>query len=96
MWCWPQLSFAALDSSASAVSAAEQAGKTQTIGGFNGWGLIPSDPSQYSVATGTILTFNYNSFHDVYLMSSQDSYDSCDFSAATTLAGTNHGGGSPN
>ena len=43
---------------------------------------------------GEKLRFKYNSFHNLYMMESAAKYDSCEFSGATELASTTHGGGS--
>ena len=58
------------------------------------WSAIPSSPSSYSVTVGEKLRFKYNSYHNLYMMESAAKYDSCDFSGATELASTSHGGGS--
>ena len=82
----------ALDTSAAMLAAATT---TVTIGtGTDFWSAIPSSPSTYSVAVGDKLHFKYNSDHNLYLMESAAKYDSCDFSGATELASTSHGGGS--
>ena len=82
----------ALDTSAAALAAATT---TVTIGTSSGfWSAIPSSPSSYSVAVGDKLHFKYNGYHNLYLMESVAKYDSCDFSGATELASTTHGGGS--
>ena len=57
------------------------------------WSAMPSSPSTYEVVIGDKLSFKYNAFHNVYLMPSQEAYESCDFSAATELASVSYGGG---
>ena len=42
---------------------------------------------------GDKLSFKYTTYHNVYLMPSQEAYASCDFSAATELANATYGGG---
>ena len=63
------------------------------------WSAMPSSPSTYEVVIGDKLSFKYTTFHNVYLMPSQEAYDSCDFAAATELASATQSGGegsSPN
>ena len=57
------------------------------------WSAMPSSPSTYEVVIGDKLSFKYTTFHNVYLMPSQEAYASCDFSAATELANATYGGG---
>ena len=57
------------------------------------WSAMPSTPSTYEVVIGDKLSFKYTTYHNVYLMPSQEAYASCDFSAATELANTTYGGG---
>lgn len=57
------------------------------------WSAMPSSPSTYEVVIGDKLSFKYTTFHNVYLMPSQEAYESCDFSAATELANATYGGG---
>ena len=57
------------------------------------WSAMPSSPSTYEVVIGDKLSFKYTEYHNVYLMPSQEAYESCDFSAATELANTTYGGG---
>ena len=59
----------------------------------NYWSAMPSSPSTYEVVIGDKLSFKYTAFHNVYLMPSQEAYESCDFSAATELASVSYGGG---
>ena len=83
---------AALDSSAATLAAATN---TVTIGsGTSYWSAMPSNPSSYSLAVGDKLRFQYNSYHNLYLMESAAKYASCDFSGATELASASQGGGS--
>ena len=83
---------AALDSSAATLAAATN---TVTIGsGTSYWSAMPSNPSSYSLAVGDKLRFQYNSYHNLYLMESAAKYASCDFSGATELASASLGGGS--
>ena len=83
---------AALDSSAATIAAATS---TVTIGsGSSFWSAMPSIPSSYSVAVGDKLRFQYNNYHNLYLMESEAKYASCDFSGATELASASKGGGS--
>ena len=56
---------------------------------------MPSPTSSYIVPTGTLLTFRYNIYHNLYLMQTQAAYDSCDLAQTITLAGSNHSGGEP-
>ena len=56
------------------------------------WSQKPSLPSEYTVAKGTVLVFRYSTSHNVWLMPTQEAFDSCDFSAARELASTSHGG----
>lgn len=59
---------AALDSSAATLAAATN---TVTIGsGTSYWSAMPSNPSSYSLAVGDKLRFQYNSYHNLYLMES--------------------------
>ena len=88
---------AALDASALDTSAATLAAATTTVTIGTSpwfWVAIPSSPSSYSVAVGDKLHFKYSSNHNVYLVESAAKYDTCDFSGATELASTSHGGGS--
>ena len=57
------------------------------------WSAMPSTPSTYEVVIGDKLSFKYTTYHNVYLMPSQEAYASCDFSAATELANATYGGG---
>ena len=57
------------------------------------WSAMPSSPSTYEVVIGDKLSFKYTEYHNVYLMPSQEAYESCDFSAATELASVSYGGG---
>ena len=57
------------------------------------WSAMPSKPSTYEVVVGDKLSFKYTKYHNVYLMPSQEAYESCDFSAATELASDSYGGG---
>ena len=57
------------------------------------WSAMPSSPSTYEVVIGDKLSFKYTEYHNVYLMPSQEAYESCDFSAATELASDSYGGG---
>ena len=57
------------------------------------WSAMPSSPSTYEVVVGDKLSFKYTEYHNVYLMPSQEAYESCDFSAATELASDSYGGG---
>ena len=59
----------------------------------NYWSAMPSSPSTYEVVIGDKLSFKYTEYHNVYLMPSQEAYESCDFSAATELASVSYGGG---
>ena len=88
---------AALDASALDTSAATLAAATTTVTIGTSpqfWSAMNQNPSSYSVAVGDKLQFKYNSYHNVYLMASAAKYESCDFSGATELASTSHGGGS--
>jgi len=58
------------------------------------WSTIPSSPSSYVIDVGDKLIFKYTAYHNVYLMPSEAAYEACDFSNATELASTSHGGGS--
>ena len=57
------------------------------------WSAIPSSPTGYEVMIGDKLSFKYSSYHNVYLMPSQEAYASCNFSEATELASETYGGG---
>ena len=57
------------------------------------WSAMPSSPSSYKVVIGDKLSFKYSEYHNVYLMPSQEAYESCDFSDATELASDSYGGG---
>ena len=66
-----------------------------TIGASpNFWSVIPSTNVSYNVVVGYKLSFRYSSYHNVYLMASEDAYDSCDFTGATELVSTSLGSGS--
>eukprot|EP00966_Prymnesium_polylepis_P241236 5578864-Prymnesium_polylepis.1 len=80
-----------LNSTAAAVASAAT---TLVIGTSNQyWNAIPSSPSSYSIETGTVLSFRYNTGHNVWLVPSVAAYDGCDFSGATELSGLAVGGG---
>ena len=83
---------AALDNSAATLAAATT---TVTIGTSpQFWSAMNQNPSSYSVAVGDKLSFKYSNYHNVYLMASETAYNDCDFTGATELASTSHGGGS--
>ena len=66
-----------------------------TIGASpNFWSVIPSTNVSYNIVVGYKLSFRYSSYHNVYLMASEDAYDSCDFTGATELVSTSLGSGS--
>ena len=59
------------------------------------WSKVPSTPSSYTVAAGTVLSFRYTSGHNVWLMPTEQAFNACDFSAAVELASQTYGGGQP-
>ena len=79
-----------LDTSAAAVQAATASREIGTEPFF--WNAIPQPIASYNVHTGTLLTFKFSNSHNLWLMDSQAAYDACDFSGATELASTTHGG----
>ena len=81
-----------LDSSSAALTAAT--GTTWTVGDANYWNGCCTANYGLTVTVGDKLSFGYGVNHNVYQMASQTAYDNCDFTAATELAGTGHGGGS--
>ena len=89
------LTASALDSSSAALTSVDNIGSLVEIGSSSEryWSVMPSSPSTYEVVIGDKLSFKYNAFHNVYLMPSQEAYESCDFSAATELASVSYGGG---
>ena len=90
------LSSGALDTSAAAVAGAASSLIINGDGAFEEfWSQIPSMPSTYEVAVGTALSFRYTTGHNVWLMPTEEAYDACDFSSATELASSTHGGGQP-
>ena len=95
------LTASALDSSSAALTSVDNVGSLVEIGSSSEgyWSAMPSSPSTYEVVIGDKLSFKYTTFHNVYLMPSQEAYDSCDFAAATELASATQSGGegsSPN
>lgn len=86
-----QLGASALSSSSALTAAASS---TVTIGSApNFWSSIPASPSSYVVQVGDAISFEYGSFHNVYVFNSQAAYESCDFSSAVELASASRGGG---
>ena len=81
---------ASLDTSAAAVQAATASLEIGTQPFF--WDAIPQPIASYNVSTGTRLTFKFSNSHNLWLMGSQAEYEACDFSGATELASTDHGG----
>ena len=81
---------ASLDTSPAAVQAATASLEIGTQPFF--WDAIPQPIASYNVSTGTRLTFKFSNSHNLWLMGSQAKYDACDFSGATELASTDHGG----
>ena len=90
---WPQaLTAADLDGSAAALASAPS---ELVIGAASGqyWNAIPSVPQSYSVRVGDAVTFRYGSAHNVYLVSAESKWYSCDKSGGTVLSGFHVGGG---
>ena len=89
------LTASALDSSSAALTSVDNVGSLVEIGSSSEgyWSAMPSSPSTYEVVIGDKLSFKYTTYHNVYLMPSQEAYASCDFSAATELANATYGGG---
>ena len=80
-----------LDTSAAAVQAATPSLVIGTqVSWF--WNQMPQPIASYNVSIGTRLTFKFSDSHNLWLMDSQEAYDACDFSGATELASTDHGG----
>ena len=82
---------ASLDTSAAAVQAATASLEIGTQASWF-WNAMPQPASSYDVSTGTRLTFKFSDSHNLWLMGSQAEYDACDFTGATELASTTHGG----
>ena len=90
------LTAAALDSAAAAVAGAASTVIINGEGPYEEfWSKIPSMPSSYTVAAGTVLSFRYTSGHNVWLMPTEQAFNDCDFSAAVELASQTYGGGQP-
>ena len=90
------LTAAALDSAAAAVASAASTVIINGEGPYDEfWSKIPSTPSSYTVAAGTVLSFRYTSGHNVWLMPTEKAFNDCDFSAAVELASQTYGGGQP-
>ena len=90
------LTAAALDSAAAAVAGAASTVIINGEGPYGEfWSKIPSTPSSYTVAAGTVLSFRYTSGHNVWLMPTEQAFNDCDFSAAVELASQIYGGGQP-
>jgi hypothetical protein len=90
------LTAAALDSAADAVASAASTVIINGEGPYDEfWSKIPSTPSSYTVAAGTVLSFRYTSGHNVWLMPTEKAFNDCDFSAAVELASQTYGGGQP-
>ena len=90
------LTAAALDSAAAAVAGAASTVIINGEGPYEEfWSKIPSTPSSYTVAAGTVLSFRYTSGHNVWLMPTEQAFNDCDFSAAVELASQTYGGGQP-
>lgn len=91
-----QLTASDLDTSASVLAAATT---TVTIGTYNSamgdayWNRIPSPQPTYSTCVGAKLSFQYNAYHNIWLIPSLGNYQSCAFTGATELASTAYGGG---
>ena len=81
-----------LDSSSAALTAAT--GTTWTVGDANYWNGCCTANYGLTVTVGDKLSFGYGINHNVYQMASEAAYNACDFTGATELAGTGHGGGS--
>ena len=82
-----------LDSSSAALTAAT--GTTWTVGGdTNYWNGCCAANYGLTVTVGDKLSFGYSAAHNVYRMASETAYNDCDFTGATELASTSHGGGS--
>jgi len=76
-------------------SSSLQSASTLTIGSAPAyWSAIPSSPNAYWVTEGDALRFSYSSFHNVWLMASQEAFETCNFVGAKELAGNFKGGGS--
>ena len=75
------LTAAALDSAAAAVASAASTVIINGEGPYDEfWSKIPSTPSSYTVAAGTVLSFRYTSGHNVWLMPTEKAFNDCDFS----------------
>jgi len=85
-------SAALLDTSAAALASASSSVAIGAAPIF--WSKIPSSQTEYSVAIGEKLSFQYKSGHSVVMMASYAAWQSCDFTGATELASSTQGGGS--
>ena len=84
-----------LDSSSAALTAAT--GNTWTVGGETSyWNGCCTANYGLTVTVGDKLSFGYGASHNVWQMASETAYNDCNFTGATELAGTTHGGGSGN
>ena len=54
---------------------------------------IPFEPQSVSVVVGDAIAFKYGSAHNVYLVTGEGKWYSCDKSGGMTLAGRYYGGG---
>ena len=73
-----------LNTDATAISNAIAAGKEQVIGTSpDYWGSFPANPTSYSVADGTVLSFYYSTQHNVFQVPSQSDMQSCIFATGT-------------
>merc|ERR1712178_384464 len=89
------LSSSALTDLDSSTNATDAAVNVTTIGSSpQYWSSIRQSPSEYSITVGDKISFRYSAGHNVWLMPTQEAFDNCDFSGATELASSSHGGGS--